>query len=124
MLQHMAAKYSKSANTLRSTPIHGLDPSKKMLEKGQIKLNRLNYSESILLHFGNSENMKQIFPKNNNFDVITMSFGIRNVEFRNKTLLEIKRLLRKGGRLGIMVSAIINHSFLKHASIRIEFNWL
>ena len=106
MLQQMVVKYSKSANILRSTPIHGLDPSRKMLEKGQMKINRLNYSESIILHYGNSENMKQTFPKNNNFDVITMSFGIRNVEFRNKTLLEIKRLLRKGGRLAIMVRTI------------------
>ena len=58
----------------------------------------------ITLHYGNSENMQKIFSKNNNFDVITMSFGIRNVEFRNNTLLEMKRLLKKnGGRIGIMV---------------------
>lgn len=107
MLQQLALKSNQSVNILLPNPIHGLDPSRKMLEKGQAKINRLNYSDSIILHFGNSENMKQIFPKNNNFDAITMSFGIRNVEFRNKTLLEIKRLLRKGGRIAIMVRAII-----------------
>ena len=104
ILEHIQSKSNQPINEIRSFPIHALDPSKKMLEKGQIKINNLNYTNAITLHYGNSENMKMNFNKNNDFDVITMSFGIRNVEFRNKTLLEMKRLVRKGGRIGVMVS--------------------
>lgn len=106
MLQSLSKQNSnRNNNNNHNIIIHGLDPSKQMLAQGQIKINSFNQTRHIKLHYGNSENMQEIFPHNNEFDVITMSFGIRNVEFKNKTFLEMKRLLKKGGRVGIMVRA-------------------
>ena len=36
--------------------------------------------------------------KNNSFDLVTMSFSLRNVESISKTLFEIKRILKKNGQ--------------------------
>jgi len=39
--------------------------------------------------------------KNSEFDVVTMSFGLRNVQDRNVALKEFHRVLKPGGRLVI-----------------------
>ena len=52
------------------------------------------------LEFVFADAMKLPF-KNNEFDVVTMSFGLRNVQDRDKALGEFLRVLKPGGRLVI-----------------------
>ncbi len=77
----------------------GLDPSRKMLEVGQHKLDRAGAAERTELVVGDAQDMS--FAEAT-FDRVTMSFGIRNVPDRPKALREIARVLKPGGRLAIL----------------------
>jgi len=93
----------KSSTSNKNKGIHplvtALDPSSKMISYGQEKVKHQGLSDKIQFILGNSEKLPF---SDKQFDRITMSFGIRNVEFRNKALHEIKRVLRQDGILGIM----------------------
>ena len=47
------------------------------------------------------------------FDAVTISFGVRNFENLNKCLLEIKRVLKKNGKLIILETSVPKSNFLK-----------
>ncbi|MGA1024644.1 MAG: bifunctional demethylmenaquinone methyltransferase/2-methoxy-6-polyprenyl-1,4-benzoquinol methylase UbiE [Aquiluna sp.] len=68
------------------------DFSKGMLEAGKKRYPELEFqfADAMNLPFKSSE-----------FDVVTMSFGLRNVQDRNKALSEFYRVLKPGGRLVI-----------------------
>jgi demethylmenaquinone methyltransferase/2-methoxy-6-polyprenyl-1,4-benzoquinol methylase len=65
--------------------------------KGMLAEGKRRYPE---LEFVFADAMKLPF-KNNEFDVVTMSFGLRNVQDREKALGEFLRVLKPGGRLVI-----------------------
>ena len=93
-------KLQKSSNKKSNRPlVTALDPSSKMISYGRDKVEHQDLSQHIQFILGNSE---QLPFSNQQYDRVTMSFGIRNVEFRNKALLEMKRVLRQDGILGIM----------------------
>ena len=77
----------------------GLDISTEMIKVGQKKIKKKNLNHIIQLKEGDAT---QIDLPNNSKDLITMAFGIRNVNNVEKTLLEMKRVLRKEGRLLIL----------------------
>ena len=83
---------SSMALKLPGVEVVAADFSKGMLAEGK-KL----YPE---LEFVFADAMKLPF-KNNEFDVVTMSFGLRNVQDRDKALGEFLRVLKPGGRLVI-----------------------
>ena len=83
---------SSMALKLPGVEVIAADFSKGMLAEGKKR-----YPE---LEFVFADAMKLPF-KNNEFDVVTMSFGLRNVQDRDKALGEFLRVLKPGGRLVI-----------------------
>ena len=77
----------------------GSDPSPKMLEVGRIKVEdrglggRLSLEEADAMSLAHADE---------SFDAVTMAFGIRNVPDRPRALREALRVLKPGGRLGIL----------------------
>ncbi|MDP4147888.1 MAG: bifunctional demethylmenaquinone methyltransferase/2-methoxy-6-polyprenyl-1,4-benzoquinol methylase UbiE [Bacteroidota bacterium] len=79
--------------------ITGVDISEGMLEIGRQKVARLNLDKQITLQTGDSEALP--FP-DNQFDAITVAFGVRNFGNLEKGLTEMLRVLRPGGRLVVL----------------------
>jgi len=73
--------------------VTGLDFSERMLERARRKAPTLDWVEGDLLAlpFGDAS-----------FDAATVGFGVRNVEDLERALGELRRVLRSGGRLGIL----------------------
>jgi demethylmenaquinone methyltransferase/2-methoxy-6-polyprenyl-1,4-benzoquinol methylase len=87
--------------SLKSNPkkIIGVDISEGMLKYGKEKINKLQLSEKISLEFGDAEHLNF---NDNYFDVITVSFGVRNFENLQKGLSNILRVLKPGGKVVII----------------------
>ena len=77
----------------------GIDISENMLAFGRIKLKEKGLSNNIELIHGDSENLPF---KDNFFDAITVSFGVRNFQHLEKGLVEMARVLKPGGRLVVL----------------------
>lgn len=86
------AKKTKAAIT-------GLDLSQKMLDYGQIKVNKKGLKDRIKLIKGDAEKLSF---QNGEFDIVTVSFGIRNFENLEKGISEMGRVLKSGGKLLIL----------------------
>jgi demethylmenaquinone methyltransferase/2-methoxy-6-polyprenyl-1,4-benzoquinol methylase len=74
----------------------GLDFSRNMLDIGQGKIDKLGLGDQIQIIQGNA--MEIPFP-DNSFDFVTIGFGLRNVPDIVKTLKEMKRVVRPGGKI-------------------------
>lgn len=79
--------------------IIGLDLSNGMLEVGRKKIAEKELTNLIEMVQGDSENLPF---EDNHFDVITVSFGVRNFENLKKGLSEIYRVLKPTGTLVIL----------------------
>ena len=77
----------------------GVDISRGMLDKGDIKLEKLKLTDRIQLQQADSENLPF---QNEEFDAITVSFGVRNFENLQKGMTEMSRVLKKGGCLVVL----------------------
>ena len=88
-----------AANMLSPEKIVGIDISDGMLELGRKKIANLNLQDTIELLQGDSE---AIQFNDDSFDAVTVSFGVRNFQHLEKGLNEIKRVLRKGGKIVIL----------------------
>jgi demethylmenaquinone methyltransferase/2-methoxy-6-polyprenyl-1,4-benzoquinol methylase len=73
--------------------VTGLDFSERMLERARRKAPALEWVQGDLLALP--------FP-DGSFDAATVGFGIRNVEDVGAALRELRRVLRPGGRLGVL----------------------
>jgi demethylmenaquinone methyltransferase / 2-methoxy-6-polyprenyl-1,4-benzoquinol methylase len=73
--------------------VTGLDFSERMLERARHKAPELEWvrGDLLALPFADAS-----------FDAATIGFGIRNVEHVEHALRELRRVLRSGGRLGIL----------------------
>lgn len=91
----IAIEYSKYTNA----KIIGCDISKKMIEIGKNKINKLNLKHRINII---NADVECIPFSENTFDVITVAFGIRNFQNLKKSLSEILRVLKKNGELHIL----------------------
>ena len=77
----------------------GVDVSRKLLQVGQAKLERLKLTDRVTLRYGDA----QALPfEEATFDACTIAFGIRNVPDRDRGLREMRRVLRPGGRLAVL----------------------
>ncbi len=74
----------------------GIDLAEKMLQLGQTKIEEAQLSDKVKLQIGNAANLQ--FPPES-FDLITMSFGIRNTTSTAQVFNEIYRVLNKEGRV-------------------------
>ncbi|MCB9771842.1 MAG: bifunctional demethylmenaquinone methyltransferase/2-methoxy-6-polyprenyl-1,4-benzoquinol methylase UbiE [Candidatus Omnitrophica bacterium] len=88
----------------------GIDLSENMLHLGREKITNLNLSNRISLQKGDATQLSFL---NDEFDMATMSFGIRNVENPMFVLKEIYRVLRTNGR-----AVILEFSLPKNIAIK------
>ena len=87
----------------QATEIVGIDISKGMLDIGKKKVAKSRWDGKIKMEIGDSE--KIAYPANY-FDAVTVAFGVRNFENLDKGLSEILRVLRPGGDLIILETAV------------------
>lgn len=90
--------------------VTGLDFSEKMLEIGREKIRAAGMEASIMLQAGNA--LALPFGEGT-FDAITIAFGIRNIQDREKALQEFFRCLKPGGRLAVLELATPPEGFLR-----------
>ncbi|MEO6491140.1 MAG: bifunctional demethylmenaquinone methyltransferase/2-methoxy-6-polyprenyl-1,4-benzoquinol methylase UbiE [Ferruginibacter sp.] len=88
-----------ASRLLKPLKITGIDISDGMLQIGKKKIEKLELTDIIELLNGDSE---AINFNDNSFDAVTVAFGVRNFQNLEKGLLEIKRVLRPGGKLVIL----------------------
>ena len=79
----------------RVTKVVGVDLSEGMIAIGRNKLRKLGVDDRVQLHVGDAQSLRYV---DGQFDVATMSFGIRNVPNVDACLREIHRVLKPGGR--------------------------
>jgi demethylmenaquinone methyltransferase/2-methoxy-6-polyprenyl-1,4-benzoquinol methylase len=73
--------------------VTGLDFSERMLERARRKAPELEWVSGDLL---------AVPFDDGSYDAATVGFGVRNVESLDRALVELRRVLRPGGRLGIL----------------------
>ncbi|MFS4455804.1 bifunctional demethylmenaquinone methyltransferase/2-methoxy-6-polyprenyl-1,4-benzoquinol methylase UbiE [Maribacter sp. 2304DJ31-5] len=83
--------------------IIGLDISPGMLAVGKEKIQQKKLDDTIEMVVGDSENLSF---KDNSFDAVTVSFGVRNFETLETGLAEILRVLRPNGTLVVLETSI------------------
>ncbi len=77
----------------------GCDISPKMVEVGRKKVEKLGFGEWIRLEVGDSE----LLPfASDSFSAVTVAFGVRNFADLDKGLCEMRRVLKRGGRLVVL----------------------
>lgn len=110
MLQPAAPKYILDVATgtgdfaiqaLKLAPekITGVDISEGMLEVGRKKIAAKGLSSKIEMRNSDSENLPF---SDNNFDAVTVGFGVRNFENLEKGLSEIYRVMKPGATLVVL----------------------
>ncbi|WP_078428500.1 demethylmenaquinone methyltransferase [Alkalihalobacterium alkalinitrilicum] len=78
-----------------SGKVYGLDFSKNMLTIGEKKVKEAKLSQVELLH----GNAMELPFKDNQFDYVTIGFGLRNVPDYMTVLKEMNRVLKPGGKV-------------------------
>ena len=91
--------FAIEAMKLNPEKVIGVDISEGMLKLGIEKINKLGLQDKIELRVGDSENL--LFP-DNNFDAITVGFGVRNFENLEKGIDDIYRVLNYSGVLAVL----------------------
>jgi len=84
---------------LNPDKVTGLDLSAGMLEKGREKMKKKGFEDTIEMIKGDSENLPF---DDNSYDASTVGFGVRNFENLEKGLMEINRVIKKGGKISIL----------------------
>jgi demethylmenaquinone methyltransferase/2-methoxy-6-polyprenyl-1,4-benzoquinol methylase len=84
---------------IKDTQIVGVDISRGMLDIGDVKLAKLNLTNRIVLQQADSENLPF---ENEEFDAVTVSFGVRNFENLDKGLTDMCRVLKQNGSLLVL----------------------
>ncbi len=77
----------------------GFDLSQNMLAVGCKKVASLNLQQTVCLRVGDAADIPEA---DNIFDVVTISFGIRNIPDYKKSLSEMLRVLKPGGKVLIL----------------------
>lgn len=93
-----------------TTTVTGLDLSDRMLDVMRRKVELSGLCDRISTEQGNGEQMRF---QDNSFDRVTIAFGIRNFQNREKALREILRVLKPGGRLVILELSVPSNALLK-----------
>lgn len=86
--------FAIAASKLKPSKIVGFDISEQMLNVGRAKAKKLGLDRMIEFKKGDSEAMPFT---NNQFDAVTVAFGVRNFEHLEKGLLEFHRVLKPDG---------------------------
>ncbi|MDX1949679.1 MAG: bifunctional demethylmenaquinone methyltransferase/2-methoxy-6-polyprenyl-1,4-benzoquinol methylase UbiE, partial [Rickettsiales bacterium] len=97
------------------------DINNHMLEQGRGKVIDENFSNYIDFNIVNAEEIP--YP-DNNFDLVTISFGIRNVTNIKKALDEIYRVLKPGGKFVCLEFSDVNNEVIKKVYDFYSFNFI
>lgn len=92
------------------TSVTGLDLSEGMLKVMRQKVHKAGLEDRISEEQGNSEQMRF---DDGTFDRVTIAFGIRNFQDREKALKEILRVLKEGGRLVILELSVPSNAVFR-----------
>jgi demethylmenaquinone methyltransferase / 2-methoxy-6-polyprenyl-1,4-benzoquinol methylase len=84
---------------LNPTKVTGVDLSAYMLKVGQEKIETQKLTHQIELVKGDSEHLQFV---DNNFDAITVAFGVRNFEHLQQGINEMFRVLKPGGKIAVL----------------------
>ena len=87
------------AKKIKDANIIGVDVAAEMLEVGVVKTQKLKLDDRISLVEGDALYLPY---EDETFDVVTMSFGFRNLENQAAGIREMKRVLKKGGQMLIL----------------------
>ncbi|NUM56798.1 MAG: bifunctional demethylmenaquinone methyltransferase/2-methoxy-6-polyprenyl-1,4-benzoquinol methylase UbiE [Candidatus Hydrogenedentes bacterium] len=90
----------------------GMDMARKMLELGTVKFEDKGQASALQMVRGDAT---RIAAAHASFDVVTMSFGIRNVVDVGATLREMHRVLKPGGRVLILEFSLPSNALLRRA---------
>ncbi len=93
----LAIAFAKKLNA--SASVHALDLSPAMIERMCRKLAREKLAPTVSVARGDAADTR--LP-DESFDIVACGFGLRNLPDRRAALREAARLLRPGGRLGIL----------------------
>jgi demethylmenaquinone methyltransferase / 2-methoxy-6-polyprenyl-1,4-benzoquinol methylase len=96
---------------LHPAKITGIDLSVKMLDIGRKKILKKKLEERIELIEGDSEHIPF---ESNNFDAVTVAFGVRNFENPEKGLNEMCRVLKKGRKAVIIEFSLPDNKIIKY----------
>lgn len=88
----------------------GYDLSEEMLARGREKIEKLKVGDVVSLHTGDAMRSPQA---DNSADVITISFGIRNVEDVPTALADMRRALAPGGKLLILECSLPENALIR-----------
>jgi len=89
----------EAAIRLKPTSIVGIDIAENMLQIGREKIAKKHLDSIITLQKGDSE---KINFKDNTFDAVIVSFGVRNFQNLELGLSEIYRVLKPGGNIMVL----------------------
>ena len=92
----------------------GIDLAEKMLSIGREKIARANLARKITLRHADANHIPF---EANRFDVVTMAFGIRNVEDPAQVLREMHRVLKREGRALILEFSLPANRILRTAHL-------
>ncbi len=88
-----------AARSIPGCRVTGVDVTEEMLAVMAGKVASAGLSEQIVMQVGDGENLPFA---DDSFDRVSIAFGIRNFEHRDRGLQEMLRVLRPGGRLVIL----------------------
>ncbi len=98
----------KKAQNIKSAV--GIDMAQEMLKIGKAKIEKFGLADKARLEEGD---INQIPFGENQFDAITIAFGIRNVEEPSRVLTGMFRTLKKGGRALILEFSLPQNAFIR-----------
>ncbi len=107
--------FAIAALKINPKKVIGVDISNGMLEKGREKLKKKKLEGKIELKYGDSENLPF---DDNEFNAITVGFGVRNFENLEKGLSDMRRVLKPNG-----TAAILEFSKAKKFPIKQLYNF-
>lgn len=90
--------------------IIGVDISEGMMKFGREKLKKAGLDKIITLQYGDAETLDF---KDDTFDAIVVGFGVRNFENLEKGLINLRRVLKPGGRLVVLEFSNPRNGFIK-----------
>jgi len=90
--------------------VHGVDMAEKMLAIGRRKIEAARLKDRIILQKGDAQALSFV---SDTFDAVTISFGIRNVGDLRLALMEMYRVLKKGGRVLVLEFSIPGNIFFR-----------
>ena len=89
----------EALSILKPKKIIGVDISQGMLDIAQQKITKRNLSDKFEVKLGDSEKLPF---DNNQFDAVTVAYGVRNFENLEVGLADIQRVLKPGGKAVVL----------------------